>query len=90
VSCWAFSGHSSFFAKTRRKDENERPQTIQRQEISEMVFTDRVAGTIHAKRARCLDIQGGQPMSGWFATGLPLAFGDASVHMRPRMSLLYG
>ena len=37
MSCWAFSGHSSFFAEARRKDENERPQTIQRQQISKMV-----------------------------------------------------
>jgi hypothetical protein len=36
VSCWAFSGHSSFFAEAIRKDENERPQTIQRQQISKM------------------------------------------------------
>ena len=34
--------------------------------------------------------KGGQPMSGWLATGLSPAFGDASVHIRPRMSLLYG
>ena len=38
----------------------------------------------------CLEIPGGQPMSGWFATGLSPAFGDASVHIGPRMSLLYG
>jgi len=36
VSCWAFSGHSCFFAETRRKDENERPQATQRQQISKM------------------------------------------------------
>jgi hypothetical protein len=36
VSCWACSGDSSFFAEPRRKDENERPQTIQRQQISKM------------------------------------------------------
>jgi hypothetical protein len=37
VSCWAFSAHSSFFAEARCKNENERPQTIQRQHISKMV-----------------------------------------------------
>jgi hypothetical protein len=37
VSCWAFSGHSSFFAEARRKDENERPQAIKRQQISKTV-----------------------------------------------------
>jgi hypothetical protein len=41
VSCWAFSGHSCFFAEPRRKDENERPQTIQRQQISKMVSPTR-------------------------------------------------
>jgi hypothetical protein len=33
-----FSWHSFFFAEARRKDENERPQTIQRQQISKMVL----------------------------------------------------
>jgi hypothetical protein len=41
VSCWDFSGHSSFFAEARRKDENERPQTIQRHQISKMVSPTR-------------------------------------------------
>ena len=36
MSCWAFSGHSSFFTEDRRKDENERPQATQRQQISKM------------------------------------------------------
>jgi hypothetical protein len=45
---------------------------------------------INRRSEYCLESQGGQPMSGCFASGLPPAFGDASVHMRPRMSLLYG
>ncbi len=36
MSCWAFSAHSSFFAEARCKNENERPQTIQRQHVSKM------------------------------------------------------
>jgi hypothetical protein len=31
------SGHSSFFAERRRKDENKKPRTIQRHEISKVV-----------------------------------------------------
>ena len=41
MSCWAFSAHSSFFAEARCKNENERPQTIQRQHISKMVSPTR-------------------------------------------------
>ena len=41
MSRWASSGHSSFFAEARRKDENERPQTIQRQQIAKMVSPTR-------------------------------------------------
>jgi hypothetical protein len=40
-SCWASLGHSSFFAEARCKDENERPQTIERQQISKMVSPTR-------------------------------------------------
>ena len=36
MSCWAFSAHSSFFAEARCKNENERPQATQRQQISKM------------------------------------------------------
>jgi hypothetical protein len=77
VSCWAFSGHSCFFTEPRRKDENERPQTIQRQQISKMASPT----TSPARSAR--SAPGGQPVprnwldrpacsSTWFDSGASL------------------
>jgi hypothetical protein len=77
VSRWASSGHSSFFAEARRKDENERPQAIQRQQISKMASPT----TSPARSAR--SAPGGQPVSRnwldrpacsstWFGSGASL------------------
>jgi hypothetical protein len=77
VSCWVFPGHSCFFAEARRKDENERPQAIQRQQISKMA-SPTTSPTRSARR-----VPGGQPVSRnwvdrpacsstWFGSGASL------------------
>jgi hypothetical protein len=73
VSCWAFSGHSSFFAEARRKDENERPQTIQRQQISKMVSPTTSSARSDA-RVQHVDLQ--------FGTGSRMHFQFAFCSVR--------
>ena len=53
MCCWAFSGHFSFFADVRRKNENERPQTIQPQQISKTLSPTTSSGTIRCSCSTC-------------------------------------
>ena len=71
MSCWDFSGHSSFFAEARRKDENERPQTIQRQQISKMVSPTTSPARPDA-RVQHVDLQFGK------GSGMHLQFASAA------------